>query len=236
MKSVSLKNRYLLILDDDPLVSPILEQALEVESVCFSRTKEILAFEADVDPLAIFVDLHLTESESGLDVIPQLRNRFASTPILVITSSQTEESLSESLATGADDFIRKPLSLKEVTARLQRRLGDADQRVAADSVKFGDVVLHREHRQLRGAGKRAELSPLGQRILQALIEAKGTVVSREKLKKLAWNGRAVTDNALDRKVYEVRQALKETSRCLQITTLYGSGFVLEVKPSKSEVA
>lgn len=229
MLSISLKNRFVITLDDDPLVSPIIEQALDVTSIAFSSTEDLLKHSLPTNPLAVFVDLHLNDSKSGFDAIPALRTRFPFTPIIVITSNQTDEALSESLASGADDFIRKPLSLKEVTARLQRRLGELVKQEAADIVKVGDITINRSFKQIKGHGKKTSLSPLATRVLEVLIEAKGTAVTRQRIKTQAWDGKAITDNALDRKIHEIRQALLETSRCLKISAIYGSGFILEVR-------
>lgn len=234
MVTVSLKNRLVLTLDDDPLVSLIIGQALQMDSVPFVTSASLLSYQTKITPVAIFVDMHLTSNELGIDAIPAIREKFPGTPIIVITANRSEEALAQSLAIGADDFIRKPLSQIEVTARLQKRLAEFAGKEARDTVKVGDVSLNRALRQIRGRGQKKSLSPIAFRILEALVEARGTEVGRDLIKRKAWGGEVVTDNTLDRKIHEIRSALKETSHYLSVQAIYGRGLVLKIAEKGTE--
>lgn len=69
-------NQYVITLDDDPIVSKIIEKSLSLRSVSFPTITEFTQRIPNMDPLAVFVDIHLANDQSGLDIVPQLRSRW----------------------------------------------------------------------------------------------------------------------------------------------------------------
>jgi DNA-binding response OmpR family regulator len=217
---------YTVTIDDDPMVAKIIEAALGTRTVSFAGTAEILEKGDTLSPQAIFVDVHL-DQENGLAALPRLREQYRYCPIIVITGDTGDQAISEALTLGADDFIMKPLRPREVVARLQARLADQALKQASQSLNYGDVQLDQVHRVLRGPKGERFLSPTELNLLVALMRSAGTTLERAMLKNQCWDHIAVSDNALDRKVFEVRRALADVGSGCSIGTAYGVGFYLE---------
>lgn len=217
---------YTITIDDDPMVGKMIEAALGTSTVVFSSARELLAKAGNYQPQAIFVDVHLDE-ENGLSAIPQIRQNWRYCPIIVITGDSGDNAISEALTLGADDFIMKPLRPREVVARLQARLADQALKQNRQSLHFADVELDQVHRVLRGPKSERFLSPTELNLLVALMRSAGTTLERAMLKNQCWDHIAVSDNALDRKVFEVRRALMDVGSRCSIGTAYGVGFFLE---------
>lgn len=224
---------YIITIDDDPMMQKLLEKATGIPSLLFTSLSD---FESKIDtlhPVAIFVDVHIGTDENGIDILPKLKEQWPFSPIIVITGDQNESAIGDALAGGADDFIHKPINTKEVVARLQARLSELAKREAKQIVQIGDITLDKSHRIVSHATNGIRyLSPTELNLLNCLLDAKGTVVRRDAMKRQCWGQIYVSDNALNRKLHEVRRALKELSNSVSIRTIYGTGFVLEVKKNQ----
>ena len=225
-----------VVLDDDPLIHKIIEKAIGKTALHCVSTADLLEQFATLNPLAIFVDIHLGTQESGLDILPKLRDKWPFCPIIVITGDRDDDAIGNALAGGANDFIYKPIHPKELIARMQARLDELAKREAKEVMTIGDIVVDTAHRILtnRNRTEQRYLSPTEMSLLTCLLNAKGTVVRREIMKRKCWGQIYVSDNALNRKLHEVRRALKEVSSIVNIKTLYGTGFTLEVTTSDNK--
>jgi DNA-binding response OmpR family regulator len=222
------QNRYTITLDDDPMVYRLLESMLDTKSLPFFSSSELLANLSKYRPVAVFVDIHLGV-ESGLQVIPHLKARWPFAPIIVMTSDLASNAVSEALACGADDFVRKPINQNELVSRLQVRFEDLAQREAKSTLRIGELCLDTANRVIKHRGKESNISGAAVTILSTLMQATGTARSRHALKRRVWGPVSVTDSALDRKVHEVRSALKAVDAPAEILNVYGQGFLLECK-------
>ena len=226
---------YIVVLDDDPLIEKIIGSATKKQTKCFSSTRELETKTEDLHPFAMFVDIHLGMKDNGLDLLPGLKLKWPFCPIIVITGDRDENLVGDALAAGADDFIYKPINSKELVARLQARLGELAKREAREVLKIGDVTVDTAHRVIANQeNDHRYLSPTEMSLLTCLLNAHGTVVRRDIMKRKCWGQIYVSDNALNRKLHEVRRALKEISQNVTIRTIYGTGFSLEVKEKVSE--
>jgi len=222
---------YTLTLDDDPIVARLIEAALGTPTLAYDSAKTLLQDDRVLNPVAVFVDVHLND-ESGIAALPEIRQRWRYCPIIVITADPDDKALADALTCGADDFIMKPLRPREVVARLQARLADQALKQNTQSVSYGDVRLDQGYRTLRGPKGERFLSPTEMNLLLALMRSGGTTLERSMLKNQCWDHIAVSDNALDRKIFEVRRALLDVGSACSIGTTYGVGFFLEA-PSQS---
>lgn len=218
--------KYTITLDDDTLVARIIEKATGIKSIAFSSAQKLVNEAQRYHPLAAFIDIHLDGGESGLQILPNLRTFWPYTPLLVITKDPTDEAVEKALDSGADDFIQKPLRPKELIARLRTRMDDLEKRQAKTTFHFGDIAIDTANRLLRGPKGKAYLSPTEAHLLVCLIQSKGTVVPKEKLKRVGWKKLAVGANALDRKLFELRRALADVSATVRMRSVYGAGVAL----------
>lgn len=223
-----LQNRYTITLDDDPMVHRLVEAMLDIRSLPFFNAKEMLANLTHYRPVAVFVDVHLG-TDSGLQVIPYLKARWPFAPVIVMTSDPASNAVAEALSCGADDFIRKPLNRSELVSRLQTRFEDLAKRQAQSTLRVGELCLDTAHRTVKYRGKERDLSATAVALLSTLMETAGIARSREVLKRRAWGRVSVSESALDRKIHEVRDALKKVEASAEITNVYGEGFLLESK-------
>jgi DNA-binding response OmpR family regulator len=220
--------QYTITLDDDPMVGRIIQKTLGMRSVQFTSGESLLSEADNHKPTAVFIDIHLDSGVNGLQTIPVLKAKWPFCPIIVITSDPTDEAVNEALASGADDFVRKPIRPKELTARLRTRLMDHAEKEAKQVVHTGDITVDQAHHLLRGPQGDRYLSSTEINLLLSLVQAQGTTVPRAQLKSRCWDQIAVSDNALDRKVYEVRRALRDVGSKIEVGTSYGIGFSLSV--------
>lgn len=222
---------YTITLDDDAMVHQIVEKSTKIRTIGIQDPQELVSKLEDYNPVGVFVDIHLGNSRSGLDILPSLRSHWPFVPILVITGTPTEQSISKALNSGADDFVRKPLIPDEVNARLKLRMADAAQKAAKEVVEFGDIVIDSAHRTVEGPFGKRFASPIEINLLATLANTEGSIVEKDALKMRCWGQIKVTDNALHRKLHAVRQLLKDISPNVVIETKYGVGFSLKYNQS-----
>jgi DNA-binding response OmpR family regulator len=221
-----MSDRYTITLDDDPVVARIIERTTGLKTIGFDSVATLAREAGRYQPIAAFLDVHFDAGECGLDIVPALRAKWPYTPIIVITGDPDDNVVAKALESGADDFILKPLRPKELLARLRVRLDDMFRRQAKTILKVGDVQLDTTTRLLRGPAGDRYLSPTEMSILICLIQAKGTVVSKVRLKRAAWRKLSVSKNAVDRKIFELRRGLHDVSRTTFMRSVYGKGVAL----------
>jgi len=223
---------YTITLDDDPTVRLLIERTLRTKSLPFVSAKALLQQASRFQPVAVFVDIHLSLDESGLEVLPTLRANWPYTPLLVITSDLGDTAISEALALGADDFLRKPLQGGELIARLQARFWARALLQDRHRLTIGDLTIDRFHNVVAGPLGKRSCSMAVINLIACLAETKGILVPRDTVKQHVWGQIKVSNNALDRKISEARSLLTDTTRTVSIRTVYGLGFSLEMSNGK----
>lgn len=224
---------YTVTLDDDPVMAKIIEETLSIKNFAFVTSDHLLECAQHLAPIGAFVDIHLRD-ECGLDIIPQLRSLWPMTAIIVISGDESDSSVTQALAAGADDFVRKPISPAEVVARLRARIEDLNDKNRMNLLKFGDLKVDLKYKSISGSKGQLILSAREIDLLSELIRAQGTIVPKDVLKRELWGSLAVSDNALDRKIFEVRKALREVSDNVELHSIYGIGMVLRLRNQEAE--
>ncbi len=227
---------YTVTLDDDPVVQCLIESACGIPTIRFGSVKELAAKVQELSPDAVFVDIHLNDECSGLDAIPLIKNHWRFVPVIVMTADSSDERLGEALASGADDFIRKPINPMEILARVQARMKEQAKRLAVAQRQIGDIKVDNVHNILGGQKRERHLSKADLQLFLALADAHGTIVPRDALKRMGWGTIKITDKALDRKIHLIRDALNDVSQNLHIEAVYGKGFRLgSLGPSSGDL-
>ena len=168
----------------------------------------------------VVLDLNLPDMD-GLDVCRQIRIR-SSVPIVMLTARDEEADRLAGLGAGADDYIGKPFSPRELVARMKAVLRRAEPHSEEQVLVLGDVVLQRDAREVGVAGEKVDLRPKEFDLLAYLMENRGIVVSRELLLERVWGfdylgGTRTVD-------VHVAQLRRKLGRPELIQTIRGSGY------------
>lgn len=222
-------SRYTITLDDDPMVSRFIALATGINSLPFTSSAALQSKALSLDPVAVFIDVHLGIEESGLDGIPELRKRWPYTPIIVVTADIQDDLVGRALAIGANDFIRKPIQPAELTGRLHARISEMAAKRNTDVLNVLDFKLYLSKRAVEKESKVSYLPQLEIQLLLALLENREMIVSREELKRRLWGNVSVSDNTLDKKISVVRKAFSEIGSIMTVTAVYGQGVVAHRK-------
>jgi two-component system alkaline phosphatase synthesis response regulator PhoP len=200
----------ILVVEDESALAHGLEDDLklegyEVEVVSDGETAYARALATSFD--LIILDVMLPHKD-GFEVCRQLRHAEVHAPILVLTAKTQESDKVLGLEVGADDYVTKPFSPRELRARIKALL----RRTASEMPKkfrFGDVDLDFPRAEVRRGGKPVEITPFEFKLLAMLIRNRGRVVSRDELLEKVWGrGIYVTDRVIDTHVTNLRKKIE----------------------------
>lgn len=219
---------YFITLDDDPMVARILELALNLKSLSLTTSDAFYAESFTTLPAGVFIDIHLGHDDNRMDLIAPIRARWDYVPIIVMTSDADGSLIGQALAGGANDFVRKPLDAAELSARFKSRSNELRERQSVDDIHFHDLLLNLRFNKISGPieGNATYLSQRDTHLLFYLMQSGGTLVTRQELKRKVWGDLTVTDNALDKRLYEIRAALKRVQSNVKLQSNYRKGFGL----------
>lgn len=220
--------RPILIVEDEHKVAELLRDYLVAgghEVRHLERGDEVVAAVQAEPPELILLDVMLPGLD-GLEVLRQLR-RFSAVPVIMLTARIEEIDRLLGLELGADDYVCKPFSPREVMARVKailRRIDPDATRPSDELVLDGDAFL------ARFRGRPLELTPVEFRLLQALLETPGRVYSRDQLLDRIYDDhRVVTDRTVDSHIKNLRRKLEEVAPGEElIRSVYGVGYRLEL--------
>ena len=177
----------ILIVEDDSALSVFLERGLRLEgheAQVVNDGNAAVQLGMDWAPDLIVLDLSLPQKD-GIQVLEELRAHAVDSSILVLTGRSTMEARVRCLDLGADDFMMKPFSFSELTARC-RALIRRRERFADPTLRFGDLELHRMERRVVRNGRAVELTVKEFALLEYLMLARGRTCSRSELLREVW--------------------------------------------------
>lgn len=178
-----------LVVEDEPDMILGLKDNLEFEGYAVSVAgdgREALRVAAEEPPDLILLDVMLPRL-SGLDVCRTLRSQGTEVPIIMLTARGQEVDTVVGLEVGADDYVTKPFSIKELLARVRAQLRRASRSVGVlDYYAFGDIELWFRKHQAAKAGSPIELSPREFDTLKYFIRHEGEAITRDELLQRVW--------------------------------------------------
>lgn len=219
----------ILLIEDNhdiaAMVGDHLEQSgHEVDYAADGVTGLHLAVTGEAD--LIVLDLMLPGLD-GLDVCRKLREEAnKSTPILMLTARDTIEDKVAGLDAGADDYLVKPFEMAELDARLRALLRRASGTVAAEVLRVGDLELDTGTLEATRSRMRLNLTPIGLKLLTALLKASPRVLSRRDLERAVWGDIAPDSDALRSHLYNLRKAIDKPFDRPLLHTVPGLGYRL----------
>jgi DNA-binding response OmpR family regulator len=175
---------------------------------------------------AIILDLTMPGMD-GLELCRRLREQYRiATPVLMLTARDTEQDKLAGFQAGADDYLVKPYSLRELDARLKALLRRARNELVQYVLRFDDLELDTGTGQAARAGKPLALTPTGYKILLALLRHAPKLLSREALEREVWDDHPPESDALRTHIHALRQALDKPFERPMLLTRPGSGYRL----------
>ncbi len=229
---------HILVVDDEESLCEILKFNLEREG--YDVTTALSAEEALTLNLGIFdlmiIDVMMGElSGFGFARILRKKSETAETPIIFCTARDSVEDKIKGLDIGADDYIPKPFSIAEVTARVRSVLRRSKRNVgtehsaapATDSgiITFEGLEVNTMRKTCSVDGEEISLTRKEFDILVLLLEARGTILSREQIMKRVWSNEVVVlDRTIDVNITRMRKKLGQYGNYIITRTGYGYGF------------
>lgn len=225
----------LLIDDEDPIreyVRTVLEKE-GIACVAVGDTESARARLSEEDSFdVILLDVTMPR-ESGWDFLEYLRDAGDETPVIFLTGHGSTEERVRGLNLGADDYVAKPFEATELLARIDAVVRRSKQ---IPLIEVGDLKLDLARRIVSRAGRRVDVSPREFDVLQALVEAKGEVVSRADLLKRIWGIEFDPGtNVVEVQVARLRKKLQRTGPPV-IETVVGRGYRAAVRRANASEA
>lgn len=167
---------------------------------------------------------------SGVEICRRLRQRpdTAQLPVIMLTARGEESERVQGLSVGADDYVVKPFSMREFTARVKAMMRRASPEKVASVLSAGDLELDRSAHRVRRSGRELKLGPTEFKLLEFFMQAPGRVFTREQLLDGVW-GRDiyVDERTVDVHVGRLRKAINRTRDRDPIRTVRGAGYALD---------
>jgi two-component system phosphate regulon response regulator PhoB len=224
----------LLLVEDDRALADLLMWHFSREGYDTVRTadgEEALLLAEERTPDLVILDW-MIEGVTGIEVCRRLRRKTstAHVPIIMLTARGEESDRIRGLETGADDYVTKPFSPRELIARVGAVLRRMRPALAGEQLVFGDIEMDVEEHRVRRAGNPVQLGPTEFRLLRHFMEHPGRVFSRERLLDAVWNHDPDIDaRTVDVHIRRLRKALNEGGHADVIRTVRSAGYSLDAE-------
>jgi two-component system response regulator VicR len=222
---------YILVVEDEPQMRAMLVDNLEFEHYGVTAVDSGEAALAEVDRRGyslIVLDVMLP-GISGFDVCQRLRDQGIHAPIILLTARTHERDRVRGLDLGADDYVSKPFSVRELLARVRAQVRRDDWHSSAgEEFSFGDVTVRPRQRLVLRNGRRLPLSAREFELLRYLLAHRNEVVCREQLLRDVWgyHQHSIT-RTVDNYVAKLRTHIEpDPHEPIYLVTVHGSGYQL----------
>lgn len=226
--------KKLLVVDDEPSILTLLKFNLEqsgFEVLTAENGNDALEIATNEDLTLIILDLMLSGMD-GMDVCKTLRQEKINTPILMLTAKDDEFDKILGLELGADDYMTKPFSPREVVARVKailRRTNLVTAEAKDEVIKIGELEIHPDKYMVMFKGEQLVLTPKEFELLLYLANHRGKVLSRDQLLNGVWDFHYDGDTRIvDVHISHLREKIEaDTKQPVYIRTIRGFGYKME---------
>jgi DNA-binding response OmpR family regulator len=228
-----MSDKVVAIVDDEEDIVNLVSHHLKREGYRvkeFHNGRNFLLFLESIVPNLVILDIMLPGID-GLEICRILKNKYrtSSIPIIMLTAKASEADVVVGLEIGADDYIVKPFSPREMVARVRSLLRRVNSKEAKEpKLEIGPISLDSERYEVTINGKRIDLTTTEFKILEVLLEKRGAVFTRDQLlkKKRLWgDDKLVYDRTIDVHIKNLREKLGKAGD--MIKTIRGIGYKLE---------
>jgi len=221
--------KKILIIEDDPatvagLSDTLTDEHFEVSTVMSGNMGYEKAKEGGYD--LIILDLMLPD-KSGVDICKDLRNEGINTPILMLTGKKEEIDKIIGLEMGADDYVTKPFSIRELVARVKALLRrPTDIHPDLEEYSFSDVEINFKKQEAKKGNKPIELSVMEFKVIKYFVQREGEVIDRNKLLDEVWGYQNYpSTRTVDNFILNLRKKIEnDHSDPKHLLTVHGAGY------------
>jgi two-component system, OmpR family, phosphate regulon response regulator PhoB len=224
----------ILLVEDDAALAELVSWHLEREGYRVTRTpdgEEALLLATENVPDLILLDW-MIEGLSGIEVCRRLRRGegTAKVPVIMLTARGEEEDRIRGLTTGADDYMTKPFSPRELVARVAAVLRRTRPSLAGERLEYSGLEMDLAQHRVRRDGEAVPLGPTEYRLLRHFLENPGRVFSRERLLDRVWGQDSEIElRTVDVHIRRLRKAINVNARPDLIRTVRSAGYALDAE-------
>ena len=220
----------LLIVEDEKKLCDIISKHFKDEGYTVDRCyngNDAIYYITGTEYDAVILDIMLP-GRDGISILKDMRDRKITIPVLMLTAKDTVEDKVKGLDTGADDYMTKPFSLEELSARIRVMIRRTGVERTDNTLKAGPLSLDTEKKEAVRDGKTIKLTAKEYAILEYLIHNKGIVLSREKITEHIWNyDYEGNSNIVDVYIRTLRNKIDAGTDRKLIKTARGMGYYIE---------
>jgi DNA-binding response OmpR family regulator len=218
----------ILVIEDDHRVQKALRRLFEPEGYEIDAASDGtsgLKTALEKPPAAVVLDLRLP-SMSGRDVCREIKQAVPNVPVIIVSAASDTIDKVSLLELGADDYVTKPFSPRELLARVRAAIRRASRTAASETYKFGDVVVDFTKMQLSRGGQLVQLTAQEFKILRFMTQNPERVIPREELLNAAWGYQSYpTTRTVDNHILKLRQKLEpDAADPVHFCTVHGVGY------------
>jgi two-component system phosphate regulon response regulator PhoB len=222
----------LLLVEDDAALAELLEYRFKAEGYNVRTTADgddAMVMASEAVPDLVILDW-MIEGTSGMEVCRRLRRQqsTAHVPIIMLTAREAEDDRVRGLETGADDYLTKPFSPRELLARVAAVLRRVRPALAGETIRVGDLQLDPVAHRVERRGRQLRLGPTEYRLLKFLMEHPRRVFSRGQLLDAVWgNDSDIEERTVDVHIRRLRLAVSVPGLADPIRTVRSAGYAME---------
>ncbi|MEF9918899.1 MAG: response regulator transcription factor [Eubacterium sp.] len=220
----------ILFIEDEVKITDALQELCKIQNIdcdVANDGEEGLLFALNPIYDVIVLDIMLP-MKSGLEILKEVRDRDITTPVLMLTAKGTVDDKVKGLDLGADDYLIKPFSAKELFARIRALSRRPDHEIKGEIIAFEDVSFNTKKNMMQTPENEYKLSVKEAKILEMLLKRPNQVFTREQILDRVWGfDKEVNENNIEIYVHNLRKKLANTE--VKIDTIRGVGYTLGKK-------
>lgn len=220
----------ILFIEDEVKITDALQELCKIQNIdcdVANDGEEGLLFALNPIYDVIVLDIMLP-MKSGLEILKEVRDRDITTPVLMLTAKGTVDDKVKGLDLGADDYLIKPFSAKELFARIRALSRRPDHEIKGEIISFEDVSFNTKKNMMQTEESEFKLSVKEAKILEMLLKRPNQVFTREQILDRVWGfDKEVNENNIEIYVHNLRKKLANSN--VKIDTIRGVGYTLSKK-------
>ncbi len=223
-------NEQILIVEDEPAIREMIVMTLEMagfDSLQAADVSEAHQQVVDHRPALILLDWMLPGDKSGIDFCRLLKNDelLAEIPVIMLTAKSEEDSKVHGLDAGADDYMTKPFSTRELISRIKAVLRRSNALSSDKPIEIGNLSLDPKSQRVTAAGKVVDVGPTEYRLLAFFMSHPERAYTRTQLLDQVWGGNVyIEDRTIDVHIKRLRTLLRPYQCDTLIQTVRGTGY------------